>query len=89
MEPKNLQDLQDLIISSNFQESENKTWSIPVQILIDQYETSQDNDVLCSGKFILNLSYIINNDDNLCSAQKHIRNFFYLSYKTAWKLSIS
>ena len=50
MEPKNLQDLQDLIISSNYHESENKPWSIPVQILIDQYENSQDDDVLCSGK---------------------------------------
>jgi len=49
MEPCNLQDLQDLIISTEYPASEDKAWSIPVQILIDQYETTQYNDALCSG----------------------------------------
>lgn len=49
MEPNNLQDLQDLIISTECPDTEDKAWSIPVQILIDQYESTKYNDALCLG----------------------------------------
>ena len=49
MEPNNLQDLQDLIISTECPDPEDKAWSIPVQILIDQYESTKYNDALCLG----------------------------------------
>ena len=49
MEPSNLQDLQDLIISTECPYPEDKAWSIPVQILIDQYESTKSNDALCLG----------------------------------------
>ncbi|XP_063680685.1 zinc finger protein 14-like isoform X1 [Bolinopsis microptera] len=51
MEPSNLQDLQDLIISTECPDPEDKAWSIPVQILIDQYESTKYNDALCLGNF--------------------------------------
>lgn len=48
-EPSNLQELQELIISTECPDAEDKAWSIPVQILIDQYDSSKYGDALSSG----------------------------------------
>ncbi|KAL5259770.1 hypothetical protein ACHWQZ_G010018 [Mnemiopsis leidyi] len=60
MEPNNLQDLQDLIISTECPDTEDKAWSIPVQILIDQYESTKYNDALCLGNF----SFVLQPDES-------------------------
>eukprot|EP00116_Pleurobrachia_bachei_P007008 sb/3467270/ len=67
MEPNNLQDLQELIVSPDYPEQEeDRTWSFPVQIFVDEFESS---DPLSAGNF----SIVVPEEEESAPASKRLK----------------